>query len=292
MKDKYKSLDRYYMGNVKASCPASVSFIFKICPNVDPAKMGSVGVGCTVDKEVIVEVQKSSFDELIFNGTTINFPTVHEVIKYLSSTPVRVYIRSPLPLGYGFGISSASALATSFAINKLFNLKKNRLELAKIAHIAEIKNYTGLGSVATQITRGFLIKEKPGVPVHAGKLPFIGQKLYAVIVDKLETPSILKNQRYLQKVNHVAEKYLSLIKQADKLNLAQILDFSYYFSSEAGLIQNKKVKELIEEERKNGGHACMAILGYVVITDKKPSLTQNYPIHQLTISNHRQRVAD
>ena len=62
---------------------------------------------------------------------------------------------SSLPLGYWFGISGASALATAYALNRLLKLKKSNKELAIIAHIAEVESKTGLGDVTNQYYWGF-----------------------------------------------------------------------------------------------------------------------------------------
>lgn len=266
-------------------CPASLSFIFKVIPDKDPLKMGSIGVGCTIEDEIRVQVQESSSDEVIFNGTPINFPTVHSVIKMLTPVPVRVSIKSPLPLGYGFGISSASTLACSYALNKLFNLRKDNLELAKIAHITEIKNYTGLGSVATQITGGFLVKNRPGIPVDAYSLPFVGKKLYAVIIDRLETPTVLHDKKRLEKINKAADSALAKIKKTKNITLQEILDISYNCAQESGLITNKSEMRIIDMIRKSGGSATISMLGYVVLSNIKFDKIRDYSVKELVISD-------
>lgn len=273
------------MDTVEAYCPASLSFIFNIIKNSNPLKTGSTGVGCTLDKGARVNVSHSSTNKVFFNGNLIQIPPVNYVLHKLALSKVLVRINSPLPLGFGFGISAASTLALAFALNKFFNLKKKKVTLAQISHVAEIKSWTGLGSVATQITGGFLVKKKAGIPVAANKLPLVGQKIYAIIVNKLETPSILRDNNNLQKINNNADLYLSKIRKEKNISLSQIIDYSYEFSQKTGIIQNKKVKEIIEHIRSNGGHACMAILGYVVITDKKPNIKQNYPIYELIITD-------
>lgn len=253
--------------------------------------MGSVGVGCTVDKNVEVTVEESSFNKVIFDKATINFPTVHTVVEALATVPVKVSIKSFLPLGYGFGISSASALATAFALNKLLNLEKGKLELAKIAHIAEIQNYTGLGSVATQITGGFLVKNKPGIPassevgsVDAYNLPFVGKKLYAVIIDRLETPTVLHDAKKLKKINEFATDALGKIKTAKDITLEEVIDISYLCAKKSQLLKNKE-NQIINKIRKSGGHATMSMLGYVVLSTIKLDKITDYLVKELVISD-------
>src|SRR3989344_721988 len=101
----------------QAYCPASLSFIFKVCPDKNLLRMGSVGVGCTVNEGVKVHVEKSDDLKILFNHKPLTFPTVLSVVKKITRLPFSVNITSALPLAYGFGISGASALATAFAIN-------------------------------------------------------------------------------------------------------------------------------------------------------------------------------
>src|SRR5258706_12865492 len=144
---------------VKAFAPGNISCIFKVCEHdsAHPAKMGSIGLGFTIDKGVTVEVSKSDETEIFFNNKKIDFPTVESVIKNLPTPFIkggkggfRIHISSPLPLGCGFGLSGASALATAYALNELLGLGREQLELAKIAHAAEVENKTGLGDVTNQ----------------------------------------------------------------------------------------------------------------------------------------------
>ncbi|MBI3380163.1 hypothetical protein HY029_05400 [Candidatus Gottesmanbacteria bacterium] len=271
------------MNKAKASCPAGISFLFKVCPHRNLLKMGSIGVSCTIDKKVEVEIEKAQTTKIIFNDKLIKFPTVSYVINKLAKTPVLVSIKSSLPLGYGFSISGASSLATASALNKLFNHRKTKTELSKIAHVAEIVNHTGLGSVGTQITGGFLLKRRPGLPVSAINLPFAGKKLYAVIIDKLLTPSILQDKKRIQKVNATTDFYLQKLKDNKSLQLGDVIDTSFDFVEKTGLLRDKRVISVIDKIKMSGGHATMAILGRVVISDI-PFVSQIYQVVELIIT--------
>lgn len=271
------------MKKVITTCPASISLLFKSCLNKNLVKMGSVGVGFTVNRWVQVCVKPNSQLSILFNGKPIFFPTVTTVINSLTNKPVKIEIKSPLPLGFGFGISSASALATAFAVNKLLKLNKQRDELVKLAHIAEITNKTGLGSVGTQTTGGFLLKTSPGIPVSAKKFPFAGKKIYAVIIGKLETPRILNSPIKIQKINQAADLTIQTINKLTHPTLEQFIDLSYQSAKMSGLLNNPEVMKLIDEIRISSGHATMAILGNVVISNIKPKT--NYPIEELRITD-------
>lgn len=273
------------MEEIVSDCPASLSFIFKAIYNDDPLKSGSIGIGCTVDKKVEIVVEKSSIGQIFFNGKTISFPTVLTVLKLLTNQPLKIKINSSLPLGYGFGVSGACALATAYAINKLLSLKKSMFQLAEASHSAEIINHTGLGSVATQITGGFLLKTKPCVPGQYIRLPFTGKKLYAVIIGKLTTPTVIGNLARIKKINLAADVALEKIRKNPLVDLAEIIDISYQFALNSGLLTDMKVKDTISKIRNSGGHAAMSMLGQVVITTTKPKLN-NYRVEELTITDN------
>ncbi len=275
---------------IKAVCPASLSFIFKAVNNIDPLKAGSVGIGTTLDKNVTVIVSKNNSGQIFFNGVPISFPTVVSVIKSLTDQSLKIDISSLLPLGYGFGISAASALASAFAVNRLMTLGKSKEELIRITHRAEIVNHTGLGSTVTAATGGFLLKTKAGIPTKTKLLPFTGQKLYAVIIDKLTTPTVLNSKIRLRTVNNAAEGVLETIHKNSFLKLKDVIDLGYIFAVKAGLLTDIRVISVISDIRKKGKHATMAMLGQVVISDTKPRLKVNYRIEELTVSKEIVRL--
>ena len=128
---------------VTAFAPGNISCVFKVIPHPDATRMHSLGMGFTVEEGV--EVTVSGHDETIvlFNGEGINFPTVRAVVNRLTEVDIKVDITSPLPLGCGFGLSGAAALATAYALNELLQCRKSVEELAMIAHVAEVENRTG-----------------------------------------------------------------------------------------------------------------------------------------------------
>lgn len=281
------------MDSAQAFCPASLSLIFKVCPNPNPYKMGSQGVGFTVDRGVTVKIKRSENTTVTFNNKRITMPTLVYLISLLTQENLCIQINSPLPLGCGFGISGASVLACSLAINKLLNLGKSKLSLTKLAHLSEIKNHTGLGSVGTQSTGGFLLKETAGIPFQFKSYPYSGQKVYAVILGKIETPTILQNKKLREKINFAADLVLDKIKQVNKISLHDFLDCSLEFANRSCLLTNQEMISLVEKLKTDNFHVTMAMLGRVLITDKNPSsAVKNYPVVKLTISSQTAGLLD
>ena len=158
------------MEQARAFAPGNISCVFKIIPYQDPAKMHSLGMGFTVAEGVEVTVTASRQWEIVFNGRQIHLPTVGSLVGKLTARTMRIEIVSRLPLSCGFGLSGASALATAYAINALFELGLSQEDLAMAAHVAEVENLTGLGDVCAQYHGGCLAKLKEGHPLSAQPL--------------------------------------------------------------------------------------------------------------------------
>ncbi|HLC61158.1 MAG TPA: pantoate kinase [Candidatus Nanoarchaeia archaeon] len=260
------------MNSAKAFAPANISCIFKIYDHKNPRWMGSYGVGFTLNQGVIVEAAKSKRNEIIFNKKSINFPAVKSVIKKLTNKNLKINIKSKLPLGCGFGLSGASALASAYAINKLLNLKKTNKRLAIIAHIAEVKNKTGLGDVVNQFYGGFCVKLKPSSSFEIVKVPLSNIDVFCRYYSKISTKSILTNTKIRNKINDTATvslgKIKNLIEDSQNIIFKELINISKEFSINSGLLKDKKTMEAIKSIEKNNGNASMIMLGNSVFSDK------------------------
>lgn len=268
-------------------CPASISLLFKACKSKNPLQSGSIGIGFTVDQGVTVSVCAFSVNEILFNGIPITFPTVLSVIKSLAPNPVIVDIKTSLPLGCGFGLSGACALSCAYGINIVYNQRLSKEKIAEIAHMAEIENNTGLGTVGTQFTGGFLVKTAPGFPVKAYSLGFIGKSVYTTVINPLSTSSILTDNKKITDINQAADRALTRVKR--KSTIEEILDISYAYASDAHLFSDPVMKEIADEIRSSGGHASMAMLGQVIVSDRMPS-AKSYPVKKFTITDDTVKI--
>lgn len=259
------------MKSVTAWAPANISLLFKVIPHDDPAKMGSLGCGFTVNEGVTVGVSQTNQAAILFNGKPINFPTIKSIAGKLTRADLVIDIQSKLPLGSGFGISGASALATVYAVNKLLSLNTSPLELARLAHTAEVENKTGLGDVINQYFGGFFVKFVTSSQFKAVRIPISDIPVYCRSFGKLETPSILKDPARLIRVDRAGEVSLAQIKQLlasnPKPHLTDILTIAKQFAKESSLLTSPSVNNLIGEIESRGGHATMIMLGEGVVSD-------------------------
>lgn len=253
---------------IKAFAPGNLSCIFVICPDKNPKKMGSLGVGIAVGKGVIVSVGRSKKTEIKVNNKKINFPTVLDVVRSLTKDPVKVSIRYQLPYGCGFGMSGGAALATAYALNELFRLKKSKKQLAMVAHVAEVRNKTGLGDVGGQYNGNVCAKYRKGNPLKGIKLPIKNRFVYYKIFAPLDTKKVITNNKIKDKINKAGLRALKKVKGERDITLGKLIEISKEFSVESGLLRDKKVVNLIKKIGEEGNSASMVMLGNAVYSDK------------------------
>ncbi len=260
------------ISKAKAFAPANISCIFKIYKNKSPRWMGSYGVGFTVNQGVVVTASKSKKMEVVFNNKVIRFPTIISIVKRLTKENLRIYIKSNLPLGCGFGLSGASALASAYAINKILKLNKSKKELAIIAHTAEVENKTGLGDVVNQFYGGFCVKLNPSSYFIIKKIPINNVDVYCDYYSKISTKSIITNQTLKNKINKAGtielKKIKKLIKDNGKIKFEDIIKISKEFAIASNLLKDRRTIKTINEIEKNKGNASMIMLGNAVFSDK------------------------
>ena len=254
----------------RAFAPGNISCVFKVIPHADAARMHSLGMGFTVKEGVEVTVSEYHETVVLFNGERINFPTVravvHRLIENSSIVGIRVDITSPLPLGCGFGLSGAAALATAYALNELLSMHKDNETLAMIAHVAEVENRTGLGDVCSQYHGGCLVKLKEGSPLTADRLPIAEQPIYYRYFGPIQTSEVLGNREQTTRINRAADVALNTLQMLTDAKPSNELfnacfTVSKQFSVESGLLSDARVIDTIASIETAGGVASMIMLG-------------------------------
>ena len=254
----------------RAFAPGNISCVFKVIPHADAARMHSLGMGFTVKEGVEVTVSEQHETEVLFNGQRINFPTVRAVVNRLIQNSrvvgIKVVITSPLPLGCGFGLSGAAALATAYALNELLQTHKDAEELAMIAHIAEVENRTGLGDVCSQYHGGCLVKLKEGAPLVADRLPIAEQPIYYRYFGPIQTSEVLGNREQTARINRAADVALNVLQTLTSAKpnpelFNACFKVSKQFSVESGLLSDRQVIDTIAQIEAEGGVASMIMLG-------------------------------
>ena len=259
-------------GVAKAFAPGNISGLFKIIAHDNPAKMHSLGWGFTVNDGVTVTLSPSEAEntKVVFNKTPIDFPTVSTALRDLAPTPLKVDITSNLPLSSGFGLSGAATLAALIAANRLLDLGKSRHDLAMIAHVAEVRNLTGLGDVCAQFNGGCLVKTKVGNPLAATSLNMPDTDIHWRYFGKISTSEILADHRRHQRINDAADAALGTIQHAidngTTITFDNLIELAFEFAESSELLMDDRVKDSIDQAQSNGGVATMIMLGNAVFS--------------------------
>ena len=254
---------------ITAFAPGNVSGVFKIVRDDDPRRMHSLGMGFTVSHGVTAAVSEAPAVEIAFNGEVFDFATVRNVVEALSDRPVKVTLESALPLSGGFGLSGASALATAYALNARFELGLDERALGMAAHVAEVKNLTGLGDVCGQFHGGCLAKLVPGDPLAAVALPVSEQAVFYRYFSPIRTHEIIGDPEHAARINAAADAALvDLGGLADQgvSALGEYVTVAKRFSVASGLLRHPDVQRIIAEVEAAGGAASMIMLGNAVFS--------------------------
>ncbi len=257
--------------------PGHVSLTFSIWPDKDPLAMGSIGMGVVLSQGVHCAVVKEESDIeeniVIRKGKKIKDPVTLRAIELLGfkNKGLTIYLRHDLPLGSGFGISGASALAACLELEK-------DLELCiKAAHQAEIEFQTGLGDViaiSTSIKNhtfpSIVIRHEAG---YGGRTTFHPIKEnFLVCISGLgrDTSEIISDKGWVEIINSAA-----LGIQFDEVSIRSAIKIGRLFTEKSGLI-NKNISEIFDSTPM-GSVCTVAHLGtsIIAISDDLPKLSES-----------------
>jgi len=157
-----------------------------------------------------------------------------------------------LPLGAGFGSSGAGALGIAYGLNALFQLDLTPLEAAKFAHIADVENNTGLGTVGGQFAGGLSIMTDPGYPFQYKKIQ-IPENIEIVLGSwgTINTKNILTNPNYKRLIHQVGKKAMD--KMNEEFSLENYMKVCKFFVEKTDFLELLKLpilKNLIESLEK------------------------------------------
>ncbi len=269
----------------RAFAPAHISGIFVVHMKKDARFSGSTGCGICLDDGAVTTVCEAEETTIRINGAVTEAPTTLSAIRLLTSKPVLVETTLNVPVGCGFGASGAGALSAVLALNEALSLNMTLNELAQVAHIAEVKNRTGLGDVTGQTFGGVVIRKKAGAPFigNIDKIPCSDRTISWVSFGEISTKSVLSDDLKKKRINK-AGKY-RLKELLKKPTLPNFFMQSSKFAKEIQLM-SPKVKDAIEAVEAGGGLASQAMLGDTVFAiNDNEALSEFGEVHESRISN-------
>jgi len=260
------------MKEFTAFSPGHITGLFQICDEAkDPLLKGSRGAGVSITRGVVTKVRierapKTSF-EIRINGNGVESARVSEcVINALlpvAGGNYRILVNHDInvPVGSGFGSSGAGALSLALALNEAFRLGLSRVEAAQVAHIAEVKCKTGLGTVIAETFGGLEMRKKPGAP-GVGEIKHISiDDDYVVACLKfgsMSTKEALTDEGLRQQINGLGGKLVDELIARPKP--ANFMNFSRSFAEGVGLI-SKRMRKVLEEADGRGLTCSMTMFG-------------------------------
>jgi len=252
----------------RAFAPAHITGFFQIHHHEDPMKKGSTGCGVVLDGGVYTTVTTGKdigTTEIFLNDKEVDGETSRTVVETITDDPVKVESVSEIPIGCGFGASGAGALGTAYALNHALSLDHTAGQLNDIAHMAEVKNGSGLGDVAGQAHGGILIRKKPGAPSVSKTdiIPSAEQDVYCVVLGELSTRSILEDPEMVSNINTAGKEAMK--KLMERPNVENFMLCSREFTINTGLADDR-IMEVIEAAESVGVVASQAMLGNAVFS--------------------------
>ncbi|MDD1745002.1 MAG: hypothetical protein LUQ20_04225 [Candidatus Methanoperedens sp.] len=271
--------------SARAFAPAHISGFFIIDIKKDPIHSGSMGAGISLENGTVTTVLPAKETAIKINGEVNRAATTLSAIRLLTEKPVLVETTLSIPIGAGFGASAAGALSTALAVNKALSIDMTFNDLAKAAHIAEVKNRTGLGDVAGMICGGIDIRKHAGIPPvgNIDRIPCRNEIISWVCFGGISTRSVISDDMKKKSINKAGR--LRLKELIKKPTLDNFFRQSRAFAKEIDMI-SPQVRDAIEAVEAAGGLASQAMLGNTVFAiNDNGALSKFGEVHTSRISH-------
>jgi len=253
----------------RAFSPAGISSFFEICdktpdgqPISDLERVGARGGGFAIDKGVLTEVSVTESEKNIVNvfingklspesetTKTVAEALLKKVEEKFSAT---IRHRVEIPIGAGFGSSAGGALGTAFTLSRALNINLTYHQLGRIAHVAEVKCRTGLGTVGPLMLGGCVVTVEPGAPGYAliDRIPVTSEhRIVAGVFKPIPTREVLASPQRRKMVNMWGRETVNKILAEPSLQ--NFLRASKEFAIKTGFATDR-VQKLMELSEKAG----------------------------------------
>jgi len=252
-----------------AFAPAGISSFFEICdrtadgkPILDLEHVGSRGGGFGLQKGVWTTVSaseaKTTSIRVYINGKLApEAETTKTALQMLLSKTGGVYDvvvkhEVEVPIGAGFGTSAGGALTAGLALSKALDLPLTFNQIGKIAHVAEIKCKTGLGTVGPLMISGCILTVEPGAPGISiiDRIPLSPDYVVvAGVFGPTPTKQVLASAEQRLAVNRYGKKTLEAILAEPTLE--NFLACCWDFAEKTGFATDR-VKQLVRSAERAG----------------------------------------
>jgi len=248
----------------RAFAPGHVTGVFRSDTAArDPRGRGSVGAGIVLELGARADVRFSPGPRRrlhVVGDGPAPWPISEEVARRLAPSragSLTVRLSHELPVGQGFGMSAAGALATGLAVASLSG--RTRTEAVQVAHLAELFGVGGLGGVAAILGGGLEVRTRPGLPpfgevVHG---PFVRPLLIGVVGRPIPSPDVLGDSAALRRIQDASSGWERLGRHPSPDAFFGVAE---RFTDRAGLA-SPAVLRAVRSLRRRGARACQAMFG-------------------------------
>ena len=256
--------------------PGGVSAIFEPHISATPYISGARGAGVCIHDAVELTITISPSESLeitnIINDRRVTggvgesavvafFETIGIEPQY--SVEIRQKVR--VPIGCGFGTSAASALGIVLLLAEEFHVPLTLVEAGDIAHIAEIRARSGLGTVSGIVFPGdIVIVSKPGPPSSClvDRIIIDGDDIFVVLASKgrMETSRALSDPKLIERASSLGK--LAMDKLINRPTTETFFRVARWFSESMSLMTPtiSKVIDILDKNKKCIG-AAQAMIG-------------------------------
>jgi len=188
------------------------------------------------------------------------WPISEDVARRLApSAPgiLTVHLTHELPVGQGFGMSAAGALATALAVGSLAHHPRGHA--VRVAHLADLFGGGGLGGVAAILGGGLEIRERPGVPPFGNVIhqPFPPALIVGVVGRAIPSPSVLGDPEALRRITAASRGWEDFARRP---SANRFLRLSERFTDRA-VLASPSVTRALAALRHRGAWAGQAMFG-------------------------------
>ncbi len=279
------------MNNTKiasAWSPNHITGFFYSKIDEDPMQSSSLGAGVNLSRGTTtqIEIYPASQNEIsvFINGERTDAELTCWLVdqfltKYVDDHyKIDIQHSMEMPLGAGFGTSGSGALSLALALKNVFNQDISDEECYKLAHIADVENKGGLGTVMAEIVGGLEIRVAFGGP-GIGKVETIpldeNYKVVILYFDPYKTKEALSDKYLMEKVHKYGK-----ICVADLLrdpSVERFLELSQWFVRKIE-VATKRVSDIIKKMERKGFLCSMPLFGesvFSIQTNKKAEESQD-----------------
>jgi pantoate kinase len=298
------------MNRASAFCPAGISSFFQAVTSESPPqtikdayRIGARGGGFVLEKGVFTQVKVESAKipqtEVTINGRRAPEATVtYEVCRLLlnevdGNHQIHIDHEVEVPIGAGYGASAAGAVSTALALSRALGMNLTLNRIGQIAHFAEIRCATGLGSVSGVLRGGMILVVEPGAPGYdlVDWIPL--DPLYRIVTASfapISKKDVLFSNEALRAVNREGHTVLKqILANPDPVRFMKLC---YEFAKKAGFL-SQRIKDVVHTVMKVGalgatqnmiGDAFHALVPLGAVDAVVQSVAKRFPPNSILIS--------